>query len=84
MGLAAASRFPLADSHALNLKDSVNGKRIGIISGGNIDLERLCSLVAASALTRFPGGGEIDSGQRIYVTQTWSYVEGIEQHANHV
>jgi len=33
---------------ALNLKDSLKGKRVGvIISGGNIDLERFCSLVAA-------------------------------------
>jgi hypothetical protein len=37
----------------LNLKDSLKGKRIGIIiiiiiiSGGKFDLERLCSLVAA-------------------------------------
>jgi hypothetical protein len=32
----------------LNLKDSLQGKRIGIfISGGKFDLERLCSLVAA-------------------------------------
>lgn len=32
---------------ALNLKDSLKGQRIGvIISGGNIDLERFCSLVA--------------------------------------
>lgn len=32
---------------ALNLKDSLKGKRVGIIiSGGNIDLERFCSLVA--------------------------------------
>ncbi|MGU7773300.1 threo-3-hydroxy-L-aspartate ammonia-lyase [Burkholderia sp. MR1-5-21] len=33
---------------ALNLKDSLKGKRVGIIiSGGNIDLERFCALVAA-------------------------------------
>ena len=33
---------------ALNVKDSLQGKRVGIIvSGGNIDLERFCSLVAA-------------------------------------
>jgi threo-3-hydroxy-L-aspartate ammonia-lyase len=32
----------------LNLKESLKGKRIGIIiSGGKFDLERLCSLVAA-------------------------------------
>lgn len=31
---------------ALNVKDSLKGKRVGvIISGGNIDLERFCSLV---------------------------------------
>ncbi len=33
---------------ALNMKDSLKGKRVGIIiSGGNIDLERFCSLVAS-------------------------------------
>ncbi|PFH20191.1 threo-3-hydroxy-L-aspartate ammonia-lyase [Burkholderia sp. JKS000303] len=33
---------------ALNLKDTLKGKRVGIIiSGGNIDLDRFCSLVAA-------------------------------------
>ncbi|RDU98780.1 threo-3-hydroxy-L-aspartate ammonia-lyase [Trinickia dinghuensis] len=33
---------------ALNAKDSLKGKRVGvIISGGNIDLERFCSLAAA-------------------------------------
>lgn len=33
---------------ALNMKDSLKGKRVGvIISGGNIDLERFCSLAAA-------------------------------------
>jgi threonine dehydratase len=32
---------------ALNMKDSLKGKRVGVIlSGGNIDLERFCSLVA--------------------------------------
>ncbi len=34
---------------ALNMKDSLKGKRIGVIvSGGNIDLERFCALVAQS------------------------------------
>ncbi|KVX87448.1 serine dehydratase [Burkholderia ubonensis] len=33
---------------ALNAKESLKGKRVGIIvSGGNIDLERFCSLVAS-------------------------------------
>ncbi|AYZ63082.1 threo-3-hydroxy-L-aspartate ammonia-lyase [Burkholderia multivorans] len=33
---------------ALNAKESLEGKRVGIIiSGGNIDLERFCSLVAS-------------------------------------
>lgn len=33
---------------ALNMKDSLQGKRVGtIVSGGNIDLERFCSLIAA-------------------------------------
>ena len=33
---------------ALNTKDSLKGKRIGVlISGGNIDLERFCTLAAA-------------------------------------
>jgi threonine dehydratase len=51
LSITAARRFSfaaLAGTHALNLKDSLKGKRIGIIiSGGNIDLERLCSPVAA-------------------------------------
>ena len=33
---------------ALNMKDSLKGKRLGVlISGGNIDLERFCSLATA-------------------------------------
>lgn len=33
---------------ALNMKDSLNGKRVGVlISGGNIDLERFCAVAAA-------------------------------------
>jgi threonine dehydratase len=33
---------------ALNMKDSLKGKRVGVlISGGNIDLERFCAVAAA-------------------------------------
>jgi threonine dehydratase len=32
---------------ALNLKDALKGKRVGVIlSGGNVDLERFCALTA--------------------------------------
>jgi hypothetical protein len=43
------------------------GKRIGIIiiSGGNINLERLCSLVAARALTRCPAGAKLTQGSAV-------------------
>ncbi|SAK99745.1 serine/threonine dehydratase [Caballeronia fortuita] len=35
---------------ALNMKDALKGKRVGvIISGGNIDLDRFCSLVTGEA-----------------------------------
>jgi threonine dehydratase len=35
---------------ALNVKDSLHGKRVGVlISGGNIDLERFCTLSTAQA-----------------------------------
>jgi threonine dehydratase len=42
------------------------GKRIGIIiSGGNVNLERLCSLVAARALTRCPAGAKLTQGSAV-------------------
>ncbi len=40
----------LSFAAARRMKDELNGKRVGIvISGGNVDLENFCTLVAASA-----------------------------------
>lgn len=48
MKMIVESTACLGLAAALNRKDELKGKRVGVlISGGNIDLERFCSLVAA-------------------------------------